>query len=228
MYRLSPGDYGTLGFFRNRLNRIAVTKDPKKDVNATLDFLETVIKGHWLASACDILGVSSLDGAISIPVGLYKAAPSERRASVEKIARKVVDRMGLVDSAFEDCGTPDTADGIYNYARVLCHFGSLCMEFRDAWAERDGERVIHCWKLFLPHFKFAGRHKYALEALRLQFQVNVVLSPNLAHQVKWHRFVNTKGGMGRNIPCDLHNEHMNKPIKFTIANMGSNLTAVSI
>lgn len=44
----------------------------------------------------------------------------------------------------------------------------------------------------------------------------------------WHRFVNTRGGMGRNIPCDLHNEHMNRLIKFTIANMGSNLTEAAL
>ena len=69
--------------------------------------------------------------------------------------------------------------------------------------------------------------KYALEAFRLQLQVNVVLSPNLSHEVKWHRFVNIKGGMGRNIPCDLYNEHINKLIKIIIQNMGSNLTEAS-
>ena len=30
--------------------------------------------------------------------------------------------------------------------------------------------------------------------------------------------------MGRNIPCDLHNEHVNKLLKHVIVNMGSNLT----
>ena len=77
---------------------------------------------------------------------------------------------------------------------------------------------------FSSHYQAARRMKYSLEALRLQFQVNAVLSPNLAHQVKWHRFVNTHGGLGRNVPCDLHNEHVNRLIKSMIANMGSNLT----
>ena len=85
-----------------------------------------------------------------------------------------------------------------------------------------------CWKLFLPHFRVAGCTKYSLEALRLLMQANAVLSPNLAHQVKWHRFVNTKGGAGRNIPCDLYNEHVNKIIKFMTQNMGSNLTEASL
>ena len=126
-----------------------------------------------------------------MPPGLLKAAPDVQRDFVEQIARKVVDRMTLVNSAYEECGL-NTADAVYNYARVFCHFGSLCLEFRDAWAEDDGDRTIRFWKMFLPHFKSAGRHKYAVETLRLLFQVDVELSPNLAHQVRWH----TKGDPG--------------------------------
>ena len=88
--------------------------------------------------------------------------------------------------------------------------------------------MVRCWKLFMPHFQASGCHKYCLEALRLQFQVSVVLSPNLAHQVMWHRFVNVKGGEGRNIPCDLFNEHVNKQLKVIIANMGPNLTEAAL
>ena len=62
---------------------------------------------------------------------------------------------------------------------------------------------FQCWKLMMPHFKASGRHKYALEALRLQFQVKCTLSPRLAHQAIWDRFVNVKGGRGKNIPTDL-------------------------
>ena len=76
----------------------------------------------------------------------------------------------------------------------------------------------------MPHFIACGRTKYSVEALCLQFQVKAVLSPQLAHQVKWDRFVNTRGGMGKNIPCDFYNEHINKLLKAIITNMGSNLT----
>ncbi len=31
------------------------------------------------------------------------------------------------------------------------------------------------------------------------------LSPSLVHQLTWGRTVNTHGGPGRNLPCDLHN-----------------------
>ena len=120
------------------------------------------------------------------------------------------------------------ADPGISPVRVLCHYGALVMEVRDAWSEGDGERMVRCWKLLMPHFKAAGHPKYALEALRLQMQVNATLSPNLAHQVMWNRFVNVKGGLGRNIPCDLHNEHINKLLKHAITNMGSNLTDVAL
>ena len=36
--------------------------------------------------------------------------------------------------------------------------------------------------------------------------------------------MNVRGGAGKNIPCDLHNEHVNKQLKYIIQNMGPNLT----
>jgi len=229
LYIKSAPDYGTLAFFRNRLNRLAVGKDPKKCVDATTEFFMTVVNGFWLACACEILGISGLNDPVHIPPEVQKGTPSQKLSYIKDIAKKVVDKLTLVNSAFL-CGAPETSDGddhVYNYTRVLCHYGALVAEFRDAWAEGDGERVVRCWKLFLPHFKTAGCSKYALEALRLQIQLKT-LSPNLAHQVKWHRFVNTRGGLGKNIPCDLYNEHVNKLIKIIIQNMGPNLTEKSL
>ena len=208
-------------FFRNRLYRVAVGKDPKKEVNATLDLIDTVLKGHWLACACDVLAMSNPDDRVALPAGSAKDF-------IHEVAEKVVDRCTVLESAFPPADVCEPDDTAYNYARLLCHYCSLVKEFRDAWAEGDGERVLRCWKIFMPHFQAAGCHKYCLEALRLQFQVNGLLPPNLAHQVMWHRFVNIKGGPGRNISCDLHNEHMNKLIKLIISNMGSNLTEASL
>ena len=42
------------------------------------------------------------------------------------------------------------------------------------------------------------------------------------------QIVNTHGGLGCNIPCDLQNEHVNKLLKCIISNMGSNLTESSL
>ena len=73
------------------------------------------------------------------------------------------------------------------------------------------------------HFHADRRTKYALEALRLQFQL-ATLSPDLVHQLTWGRFINTHGGLGHNIPCDLHNEHVNRLFKEIVGNMGANFT----
>ncbi len=91
----------------------------------------------------------------------------------------------------------------------------------------DGKRVERCWLLCLPHFKESGRTKYSWEALRLLIQLKT-LSLNLSHQIQWNRFVNTRGGLGNNIPCDLYNEYVNKLVKTIIQNMGSNLTEESL
>ena len=229
LFAQSSSDYGTLAFFKSRLNRSAVTKEPKKCVDAAIEFLDTVVKGLWVGSACEILGISSPNAPLALPPNVARGPASDKLAFVRGIALKVVERLTLVDIALlgDPDSSEDSGDKVYSYTRVLCHYGALMEEFRDGWREGDGERVLRCWKLFMLHFKASGATKYALEALRLQFQLKT-LSPNLAHQVKWHRFVNTHGGLGRNIPCDLHNEHVNKLIKETIHNQGPNLTEQSL
>ena len=51
----------------------SVTNDVKKDVNATLDFLKTVTKGHFS------LGCSSLKGPVTVHAKIYKVSPAEQR-----------------------------------------------------------------------------------------------------------------------------------------------------
>ena len=212
-----------MGYFKSLLHRNNVKADVKKAVDADLEFLITVFKGHILACACKILQISTLNSPVHLPPELtHPSTPTQRQLQfVKRIASQVVDQCTLIDF----CSVvQDTNDKVYNYSRVVCHYSSLVVEFRDAWAEGDGERVYRCWRLLLPHFKAAGRTKYSLEALRLQFQVKCILSPQLAHHVVWDRFVNTRGGPGRNIPCDLYNEHIVKLIKNVIISMGANLT----
>ena len=133
-----------------------------------------------------------------------------------------MNKYSLIAEAVLNQKVTDEHDHVNNYARVFCHFGFLALEFTDAWSEWDGERIIRYWGVFLLHFFATGRRKYALEALRLKLQLASLPSP-LAHQLKWNRLVNTHGGPGRNIPCDLHNEYVNKLFQEIIANIGANL-----
>ena len=52
--------------------------------------------------------------------------------------------------------------------------------------------------------------------------------PHYLQMLTWHRFVNSKGGIGKNIPCDLYNEHVNQLVKYIIQNQGPNLTEASL
>ena len=70
--------------------------------------------------------------------------------------------------------------------------------------------------------------KYVLEALTLLVLVQALLPPRLAYQVKWNRFVNTRGKPGYNIPCDLEMEHQNREFKAHLATAGGNITSNSI
>lgn len=99
-YSKSSGDHGTLAFFRSRLNRIAVSKDPKKDVNACIDFIYTVTKGHFLACACELFGVDRVDEPLVLPPGIEKKSNAEKEAFINKMAWKVVERCSIIESAF--------------------------------------------------------------------------------------------------------------------------------
>ena len=51
-----------------------------------------------------------------------------------------------------------------------------------------------------------------------------LLPPQQAKWLLYSRFVNSRGIQGRNIPADLHNEHLNKACKNAIGGLGSNLS----
>ena len=91
----------------------------------------------------------------------------------------------------------------------------------------DGDRVYRVWKYLPLLFRQFGRTKYALEALTLQLQCNG-LPQLVAADIEWSRFVNAKGGRGRNISCDLHMEHLNRELKKAISGLGANVTKRSI
>lgn len=119
---------------------------------------------------------------------------------------------------------PAEQDNVHDYARNVMSSGLLLMEFIDAIREADGNRNFRCWKYFLLHFKEAHRTNYSLEAFTLLAQYYILLSPRMAAQLKWNRTINIHGRPGKNVPCDLHLEHLNKEAKQSISGLGSNIT----
>ncbi|KAL5517605.1 hypothetical protein EMCRGX_G003187 [Ephydatia muelleri] len=61
-----------------------------------------------------------------------------------------------------------------------------------------------------------------LEQLAMSVRIAEPLALDL--RTNWGKFVNTHGGKGCNLPCDLHNEHVNRLYKQLVANVGANFT----
>lgn len=119
-------------------------------------------------------------------------------------------------------------DGVFNYASSVLNDGLLFLKFQDVMKEGDGVRILHCWKVFLKYFFYARHKNYQLEAFHLLAQVSATASRRIAHQLMWSHVVNTRGGKGKNIPLDLHMEHLNRAVKDNVATLGANVDESSI
>lgn len=197
---------------KNLLNRTAVPLDPSENMKAAEDFLLAVLYSHIIAAAKAVIDDSETSDVLSLS-----------KAIVERYITIVL------PSSLADKPPPVKCDDRINiYATEVLTLGMLWHNFHDAIKEGDGNRLIRCWKFNLLAFKSARRKNYSIEALNLLLQVNYILSPREAAQVKWCRSVNTSGRQGRNIPMDLHLEHFNRRLKGILQNMRSNTNKASV
>lgn len=124
----SARDHGTLGFYRSLLHCKTVTVDVNEAVDDTLDFLEVVIKGHFIALASRIIGITFLNVKLQLSAGILRVDTSQQLQYIHHSATKVVQQCTLIDTNVD---VRNTNDRVYNYARVLCHYGVLILEFRE-------------------------------------------------------------------------------------------------
>jgi len=96
----------------------------------------------------------------------------------------------------------------------------------DVIKEGDGLQVLRCYWYMLPMFFSSGRTNYSSETLNLLLQHDFLLTPRLAEELIWSRFINTYRQAGKNIPNDLHCEHLNH--KNCISHLGANKTESTI
>ena len=101
-------------------------------------------------------------------------------------------------------------DTVMNYANEVFSLGLFLQEFIDAVHEGDGGRILRCWKFMLLLFKGSNKTEYSIEAFNLLSQYHFIFSAWLSKQLLWSRTVNVHGQAGKNIPMDLHMEHMNR------------------
>ena len=86
----------------------------------------------------------------------------------------------------------------------------LWYHYRDVSREGDGDRLNAFMPVLLSIFKNAKRKNYSKEVAIFILQHEYLLSPRMKEQLLFCRTVNTHGIKGRNIPCDLHMEHLNR------------------
>ena len=121
------------------------------------------------------------------------------------------------------------SDQVRLYAREMLSLGVLLLEFNDAIREGDGERLpAESLEVLLIIFRASNKKKYSLEGLLLLIQAKTILPPRLQQQLMYSRFVNTRGRPGKNIPMDLHVEHVNRLIKTAIYHQVSNLSQSAV
>lgn len=131
---------------------------------------------------------------------------------------------GLVLSSLPSPSTTTVKpDSIKEHSEARLGYSFLLLNMMDAVKEGDGERLMRLYQVALLFFKAYGHSQYAYSTLLLTLQLNITLSPRMAHSLKWNRFWNGRGGSGKNIPLDLHLEHMNNYLKSFLKGLGPNL-----
>jgi hypothetical protein len=58
LFSNSSRDHGTLKYFCSLLCQLPKAKVPKKDFNACIDILFTILKCHYITPACSVLGIT--------------------------------------------------------------------------------------------------------------------------------------------------------------------------
>ena len=229
LYDASSGmDGGTLYQLRNVINRRNITKTPTGNVTASEEYFLLVTEAHIVTAAMTLFEMDSLEdkpNPLFFPEGCEELPDSDRCTVFLHAAGKLLTKF--VDLSF--CQqTTQPEDRIQAYACEVLSLGLFLMEFNDAIREGDGTRIIRCWRYFLLLFKANSRSNYAIESFILLTQFDFFLPHRLARQLAWSRTVNTHGRPGKNIPCDLHIEHLNREAKNLISGLGSNITDESV
>ena len=222
-------DGGTLYQLRNLINRRNVVKDPSSNVTACEDFFLHVVEAHIVTACMTTFGMSSVDDSPStdlFPDASDELDPEQRKAVLMLAIQEVMDEC--VDLSLEPQERQCDDDGVFAYACDVLSLGLLYMEFSDAIREGDGERIIRCWRYLLLIFKATGRTNYSVEAFTLLAQYHFIFTERMQMQLQWSRTVNVRGRPAKNIPCDLHNEHLNRECKGSISGLGANLTEHAI
>ena len=204
-------------------------KKPEKGVAACEEFFVLVWEAHICTAAMKVFGMSSLKDTPTshhFPKGCTQLNPKQRWNVLRLAIKEIIDQF--VDIKYPTPTVSKDKDHVRAYAKEVVSLGLLLMEFIDAIREGDGDRIIRCWRYFLPLFKCSDRTNYSVEAFNLLFEYEYAFTERMKQHLKWERTINATGRPGRNVPMDLHMEHINKHCKQAMGSLGSNIGEKSV
>ena len=217
---------GTLCQLRNVIDRRNISAKAADDFNACDDFFVTVVQCHIVVAAMDLLQMKSVSDAPVhdlLDANLWTKSAEERKEALDVVTKDIC--LNYVDVlAHNDLDADVTGDGVKEYAVTIMSEGLLYMEFSDAIREGDGTRILRCWRYLLLIFRYRQRKNYCVEALNLLAQFHFFLTQRQSQQLIWSRCINVHGLPGKNIPCDLFLEHLNRICKQAVETLGSNFS----
>lgn len=217
---------------RNSINRTNVVKVPIDSFDANDDFFKLVIEAHIIAAAMEKFNMATLQSSVSeefAPEGenSWMLPLEERKQLFDSLLAELTTSFFTVD--FNNAiSSSDSKDMVNQYAVKMLNLGLFYYEYGDAIKEGDGSRIFRCLRYLLPMFLSSGRRNYAIETMHTLLKHDYLLSPREANELLWGRSINVHGLPGRNIPNDLHNEHLNRACKTPLKNLGPNKTAQCI
>ena len=100
-----------------------------------------------------VFGINSLEDEPSnnlFPYGCTALATEQHW----KVMSLALDQLitDYVDISYPtDLVTKNENDHVLEYAKELMNLGLLLMEFNGSIHEGDGERILRCWRIFLPY-----------------------------------------------------------------------------
>ena len=193
---------GSLYQLQVAIQRTNVPVKPDKNMNSAEAFIEDVLASYVLAAACAVLKEDNAEQFIlqsQLPVNF---------SSLPALASEIVAKFTDITTYTQP--NPSYPDEVHQYTIDTIMLALIWAAYHDASREGDGSRVIDIWRHLLCLFHINKHSNYAQEAALLLTQLEYLASPRLKQQIMQGRFVNTQGIAGRNIPCDLHMEHLNR------------------
>lgn len=167
LYGDSAADKGTLKQLQHLINRTNVPRKPKNNMNAAEDFMQIVVLAHVTALAMTHFSMASVKDEpqhSDLPEVSKRPKGKKEQLFRQALINMLHKHITLFKTPFTD--TRETADDrVKMYAQETLTLGLLFFEFKDAIRYGNGERVLLCWKFFLPIFKAARRSNYAIEAI---------------------------------------------------------------